>query len=87
MAAATVSNSFIHHNAYGVSVNDSSASHLVHNNFEDNGVNIGVCTVGATEVKDNFFAGMPFDDTCSTWLKLTGTAPAAAYTTGVGPSP
>jgi hypothetical protein len=86
-AAATISNSFIHHNAYGVTMGNSTASHIVGNNFQDNGVNIGACTVAGTEVKDNYFAGAPFDDTCNTWLKVTGTTPATPYTTGVGPMP
>jgi hypothetical protein len=68
-------------------VNASTASHILHNNIQDNGINIGACTVAGTEVMDNFFAGAPFDDSCNTWLKVTGTTPPAAYTTGVGPSP
>ena len=86
---ATISNSNLHHNAYGLMVIQSVAGHIVHNNFQDNQINIGSCYGGAgapSEVKDNYFAGGPFDDTCAQ-LSVTGTTPAVPYATGVGPTP
>jgi hypothetical protein len=84
---ATISNSFIHHNFYGFMVIASVAGHVLHSNFEDNAVaNIGSCSGGSTEAKDNFFVGTVFDGSCAT-LQVTGTAPPTAYTTGVGPTP
>jgi hypothetical protein len=84
----TISNSFVHHNIFGIMVVDSTDGHVVHNNFEDNADNIGDCGAGSSEVRDNYFVGTPLDSSCtSAGLVVTGTAPASAYTTGVGPSP
>jgi hypothetical protein len=86
---ATISNSNVHHNAYGLMVIESVAGYIVHNNFEDNQINIGSCYGGAgvpSEVKDNYFVGAAFDDSC-TQLTVTGAAPPAPYATGVGPTP
>ncbi len=84
---ATISNSFVHHNAYGLMVISSQAGHINHNNFEDNQINIGSCEGGISdEVADNYFAGAAFGDgTCSS-LAVSGTTPAAPYATGVGPN-
>ena len=83
---ATITNSFIHHNAYGFMVIDSQSGHFNHNNWEDNEVNLGTCESGIVdEVADNYFAGEAFGDgTCSS-LAVTGATPAAPYATGVGP--
>jgi len=83
---ATISNSFLHHNAYGLMVVSSAAGHVVHNNFQGNQVNIGTCSGGTTEVKDNYFDGPPFDRSC-TRLAVTGASPSAPYGAGVGPTP
>jgi hypothetical protein len=83
---ATITNSFVHHNAYGFMVLDSQSGHFNHNNWEDNEINIGTCEGGnADEVADNYFAGEAFDGSCSS-LAVTGTTPAAPYATGVGPN-
>jgi hypothetical protein len=83
---ATITNSFIHHNAYGFMILDSQSGHFNHNNWEDNEINIGTCEGGITdEVADNYFAGEAFDGSCLS-LAVTGTTPAAPYTTGVGPN-
>jgi hypothetical protein len=82
---ATITNSFIHHNAYGFMVVGSTSGHVVHNNFQDNAVNIGTCAGGSTEVKDNYFGGPPFDRSCIR-LMVTGAAPSTPYATGVGPT-
>jgi hypothetical protein len=84
---ATISNSFVHHNAYGLMVVSSLAGHIDHNNFEDNGTNIGSCAPSASEeVSGNYFAGVPFGDGSCQMLTVTGTTPAGPYTTGVGPA-
>jgi hypothetical protein len=83
---ATISNSFVHHNAYGLMVVGSLSGHVVHNNFQGNQVNIGSCAGGSTEVKDNYFDGPAFDRSCAR-LAVTGTAPSTPYPTGVGPAP
>jgi hypothetical protein len=82
----TISNSYLHHNAYGLMVTGSTGGHVVHNNFQDNGINIGTCSGGTSEVKDNYFDGAAFDRSCVR-LMVTGAAPAAPYPTGVGPTP
>jgi hypothetical protein len=86
---ATITNSFIHHNAYGFMVIDSQSGHFNHNNWEDNEVNLGTCESGiADEVADNYFQGVAFGDgTCAASLAVTGTTPAAPYATGIGPQP
>jgi hypothetical protein len=83
---ATISNSFIHHNAYGFMIISSQNVNVVHNNFEDDSVNIGSCSAASAVVKDNYFVGVPFGDgSCTGQLAVSGTAPATAYT-DVGPS-
>jgi hypothetical protein len=84
----TISNSFIHHNAYGLMVVASQGNHIVHNNFQDNApTNIGTCAGAASaEVKDNYFAGAPFDGSCTRLLTATGASPMTPYPTGVGPT-
>jgi hypothetical protein len=84
---ATISNSFVHHNAYGFMVIGSQDGHVVHNNFEDNQINIGSCASGSTEVTENYFAGAPFGDGSCGGLAVTGVTPPGPYTTGVGPTP
>jgi hypothetical protein len=82
---ATITNSFIHHNAYGFMVVDSQSGHFNHNNWEDNGVNLGTCESGISdEVADNYFAGVPFGDGTCTSLTATGSV-TAPFTTGIGP--
>lgn len=81
----TITNSYVHHSSYGMMVNGALAGHVVHNNFEDDMVNIGSCSGGSLEARDNYFAGVAFDDTCAQ-LSVTGTAPPKAYTTDVGPA-
>jgi hypothetical protein len=83
---ATISNSFVHHNAYGLMVIASLANHVNHNNFENNVVNIGSCAGGTGELLDDYFAGPPFDRSCDR-LMVTGASPMAPYPMGVGPSP
>jgi hypothetical protein len=83
---ATITNSFVHHNAYGFMIIGSEAGHFNHNNWEDNEINIGTCEGGiADEVADNYFAGEAFGDGSCSSLAVTGTTPAAPYTTGIGP--
>ena len=85
---ATITNSFIHHNAYGFMVIDSQSGHFNHNNWEDNEINLGTCESGISdEVADNYFAGEAFGDGSCTSLAVTGATPAAPYATGVGPQP
>ena len=81
-----VTNSWLHHNAYAFMLGVSLAGHINHNNFQDNLVNLGTCSGTSLEVKDNYFEGAPFDDSCNT-LTVTGTAPAGPYPTGIGPQP
>jgi len=83
---AVITNSWLHHNAYAFMLGASVAGHINHNNFQDNLVNLGTCYGTSLEVKDNYFEGAAFDDTCGN-LTVTGTAPAGPYTTGVGPQP
>jgi hypothetical protein len=84
---ATISNSYVHHNAYGLMVGASTRAQILHNNFLDNTVNIGSCAGVATSgsVNDNYFAGTVFDSSCIS-LVSSGNAPAP-YTTDVGPRP
>jgi hypothetical protein len=81
----TISNSSLHHNAYGLMVVGSVSGHVVHNNFQDNTVNIGACSGGSSEVTDNYFAGPAFDRSCAR-LMVTGASPSQPYPTGVGPT-
>ncbi|HET6150573.1 MAG TPA: right-handed parallel beta-helix repeat-containing protein [Polyangia bacterium] len=85
-SGAVITNSWLHHNAYAFMLGASRAGHINHNNFQDNQVNLGSCYNTSLEVKDNYFEGAPFEDSCST-LTVSGTAPGAPYTTGVGPQP
>jgi hypothetical protein len=83
---ATISNSFVHHNAYGLMVISSQSGHIDHNNFEDNSVDIGSCSNTASEeVADNYFAGDPFGDGSCPMLTVTGATPTAPYPSGIGP--
>ena len=85
---ATITNSFIHHNAYGFMVIESQSGHFNHNNWQDNDVNIGSCVSGISdEVADNYFAGEAFGDGSCSSLAVTGTTPGAPYPTGIGPQP
>ncbi len=85
---ATITNSFIHHNAYGFMVIGSDAGHFNHNNWEDNQINIGTCEGGISdEVAGNYFAGTPFGDGTCDSLTATGTATAPYATSVVGPQP
>ena len=85
---ATISNSFVHHNAYGFMVIGSTAGQVLHNNFEDNDINIGSCGLAASlVVAANYFVGEPFGDGSCTTLSVTGVTPPGPYTTGVGPTP
>jgi len=85
---ATITNSFIHHNAYGFMIIESQSGHFDHNNWEDNDINIGTCASGISdEVADNYFAGEAFGDGSCSSLAVTGTTPAAPYATGIGPQP
>ncbi|HKQ68595.1 MAG TPA: NosD domain-containing protein [Polyangiaceae bacterium] len=84
---ATISNSFVHNNTYGLMVEASSMNKIFHNNFVDNAIQLGTCQASASaEVKDNFFmqrsGGDVFAAECS---KLKNTMPAAAAHTDVGP--
>jgi hypothetical protein len=81
-----ITNSWLHHNAYAFMLGASLAGHINHNNFQDNLVNLGTCAGAAFEVKDNYFEGAAFDDTCAA-LEVTGVTPAGPYTTGIGPQP
>jgi hypothetical protein len=83
---AVFSNSWFHHNSYAFMLGDSIGGQVIHNNFEDNGINLGSCGGGAMQVSDNFFQGAPFDDSC-TALSVTGITPPSAYATNVGPRP
>jgi hypothetical protein len=86
-SGAVISNSYVHHNAYGLMVIGSVNGQVSHNNFQDNSVNIGSCAGGSTLVVDNYFAGDPFGDGSCPNLGVTGVTPPAPYTTGVGPRP
>ena len=84
---ATISNSFIHHNAYGMMTFESQSGHFNHSNWEDNSINIGTCDGGISdEVAGNYFAGAPFDGSCTS-LTATGSATAPYATSVVGPQP
>jgi hypothetical protein len=84
---ATISHSYLHHNAYGMMVGSSPKVQILNNNFLDNSVNIGSCAPVVTgDVNDNYFAGMPFDSTCVGLLALNRVAPAP-YASDVGPRP
>jgi len=83
---ATITHSYVHHNVYGLMVYASTGGQILHNNFQDNTVNIGSCNPGAAgNVSDNYFAGLPLDSSCL-GLTLSGVA-AGPYTTDVGPRP
>jgi hypothetical protein len=85
---ATITSSFIHHNAYGFMVIGSEAGHFNHNNWEDNQINIGTCEGGISdEVAGNYFAGTPFGDGTCDSLTATGTATAPYANSVVGPQP
>jgi hypothetical protein len=83
---ATISHSYVHHNAYGLMVGSSTGVQILHNNFQDNGYNVGTCAVGVSgDLNENYFAGSPTDSTC-VFLTVSASAPAA-YTSDVGPRP
>lgn len=87
-AGVTVSNSFVHDNAYAFMISGSVNTQITHNNFIANGINLGTCNPTATaQVTGNYFGGLPpFNDgTCSS-LAATGTT-TVPYTAGVGPRP
>jgi hypothetical protein len=85
-AGATISNSFIHHNAYGLMVGGSLNNQIVHNNFEDEAINIGSCAgTASAQVTGNYFVGSPFDGSCQS-LTASGTV-TAPHTVDVGPRP
>ena len=86
-SGAVISNSNVHHNAYGLMVIGSVNSQVDHNNFEDNSVNIGSCGGGSAVVSNNYFAGDPFGDGSCPDLVVTGVTPPGPYTTGIGPRP
>jgi hypothetical protein len=81
---AVISNSWLHHNAYAFMLGASVAGQVVHNNFQDNLVNLGSCGGAALEVADNYFEGAPLDDSCAD-LAVTGITPPGPYDSGVGP--
>jgi hypothetical protein len=84
---ATISNSFVHHNAYGMMTGLTQSGHFNHSNWEDNFVNIGTCAGGISdEVAGNYFGGAPFDSSCDS-LTATGTVTAPYATSVVGPQP
>jgi Right handed beta helix region len=82
----TISNSWIHHNAYGLMVGASTNGKILHNNFEDNAVHLGSCLAGVSaQVTDNYFAGPPLDGSCQNFT-VTNSA-ASPHLTNVGPRP
>jgi len=85
---ATISNSFIHHNAYGMMTFESQSGHFNHNNWEDNSIHIGTCQSGISdEVAGDYFDSAPFGDGTCDSLTATGTATAPYATSVVGPQP
>lgn len=85
---ATISNSFIHHNAYGMMTGLTQSGHFNHNNWEDNSVHIGTCAGGISdEVAGNYFAGDPFGDGSCDSLTATATVTTPYATSVVGPQP
>lgn len=83
---ATISNSNIHDNAYGLMVVYSKSTQVSASNFAGNLVNIGSCagTGSVTATGVYFDKAGAFDGTCAT---QTNTAPAGAPLSGVGPRP
>lgn len=84
----TISNSFVHHNAYGMMTFESQSGHLNHNNWEDNSIHIGTCVSGISdEVAANYFDSAPFGDGSCDSLTATGTVTVPYATNVVGPQP
>jgi hypothetical protein len=79
----TITNSYIHHNSYAMMAG-SIAGTFSHNNFQDNEINVGACGSVSVAVSGNYFAGAPFDGSCSS---LASESPAGAPFTDVGPRP
>jgi parallel beta-helix repeat protein len=84
-SGVTITNSHIHHSAYGIMLGDATGGQISRNNFVDDGVNIGSCVSGTAAVTDNYFVGPAFDASCSQ-LSATGAMPASPYA-DVGPRP
>jgi len=85
-AGVTISHSYVHHNSYGLMVGSSTGTQILHNNFQDNSINVGACSVGISgSLNENYFAGAPTDSSC-VFLTVSASAPAA-YTSDVGPRP
>ena len=82
----TISNSYLHHNAYGIMPGGSTGTVISHTNFEDNLINVGSCDTTATgQLIADYFQRQPADDSCLQ-LRLTNVV-TAAYTTDIGPRP
>lgn len=85
-AGVTVSNSYIHNNAYAFMMYNSVGNLFMHNNFQGNQINVGACFPTTTaQVSGNFFEGPATDSSCAT-LEVTSNA-AAAFTGDVGVRP
>jgi hypothetical protein len=81
-----ISNSFIHHNAYGIMAIDTNGTIISHSNFEDNSVNVGSCDATATgQLSEDYFQGMPTDSSCGKLRSTNGVL--TPYKTDVGPRP
>jgi hypothetical protein len=82
----TISNSYVHHNAYGIMAIGATGTMISHSNFQDNSINVGSCvTTASGQLADDYFQGQPVDVSCGQFrLQNAVTAP---YTTDVGPRP
>jgi hypothetical protein len=82
----TISNSYLHHNAYGIMPTGSTGTVILHTNFEDNLINVGSCDTTATgQLTADYFQRQPIDESCLQF-QLTNVV-TAAYTTDIGPRP
>jgi len=83
----TVSNSYLHGNAYAFMI-EASSTNVQNTNMSNNGINIGDCFGGTAHVSGSYVPPPPsppmFDATC---MGQTNTNPAGSPLTGVGPRP
>lgn len=77
-----IKDSYIHGNEFGIMTMGSLETAVEGSNFENNGVNIGVCAGGSIEATGVYFDGAAYDDTCT---GQGNTSPASAPVSGAGP--
>jgi hypothetical protein len=82
--AATISNSNVHDNLYGLMVEASEGTQVVSSNFVNNDNNIGTCTTGDVTATSVYFDDAAFDGSCNT---QSNQSPSGQPLTDVGPQP